>query len=134
MEALIAWWGTWGQIVLIGLGVLAGLATWIARGEGRQLAALVVDLILRLGATGWDAVTETQVREIAGLVYDGAYNWAGPPWLRVIPWRLWVTRVMVQNWAWQAFCRAHAWFDSALAAKALEAAQADRVVPAYLKL
>jgi hypothetical protein len=134
MEALTAFWGQYGAIVLAVLGVVIGLATYVARGEGRELAKLTVDFVLRLSGNGWDLVTEKQVRDIAGLIFDGAYNWSGPSWFRVIPWRLWIKREMVQDWAWQAFCKAHAFFDSHLAKETLENAQAAKVIPRTLTL
>jgi hypothetical protein len=129
MEAVIAWWGQYGQLTLIVLGVLVGLATFIARGEGKELAKLTIDLVLRLSSQGWDTVTEKQVKDLAGLVFDGARDFAGPPWLRLIPWRLFITREAVQDWAWTAWMAAHRWFDSALAGEAVEAARAAKVVP-----
>jgi hypothetical protein len=134
MEAALAFWQANGAIILALLGVVIGLATYVARGEGKELARLTVEFVLKLSGSGWDLVTEKQVRDIAGLVFDGAYNWTGPPWFRVIPWRLWVTRVAVQTWAWQAFCKAHSFFDSRLAERTLESAQMARVVPGNLRL
>ncbi len=134
MDAFLIWWGLYGQIVLIALGVLVGLATYVARGEGKQLARLVVELVLKLSSAGWDNVTEKQVRDIAGLIYDGARDWAGPSWLRIIPWRLFITRVAVQDWAWAAFCHAHSWFDSRLAGQTVENAQVAKVIPKSVEL
>jgi hypothetical protein len=134
MEAILTWWQSYGAIILAVLGVVIGLATFVARGEGKELARLTVEFVLKLSGSGWDLVTEKQVRDIAGLVFDGAYNWTGPSWLRVIPWRLWVTREAVQTWAWQAFCKAHSFFDSRLAERTLESAQMAKVVPGNLRL
>jgi hypothetical protein len=93
-----------------------------------------VQLVQGLATAGWDSVTELQVRDLAGKVYDGARDWAGPPWLRVIPWRLWITRETLQNWAWAAWQHLHAWYDSTLAAETLKDAQAAKVVPRNLTL
>jgi hypothetical protein len=134
MEALLAFWQANGAIILAVLGVVIGLATYVARGEGKELARLTVEFVLRLSGSGWDLVTEKQVRDLAGLIYDGAYNWTGPPWFRVIPWRLWINRENVQDWAWQAFCKAHSFFDSHLATATLQNAQAAKVVPKGLTL
>jgi hypothetical protein len=134
MDALLAWWGVWGQVVLVVLGGVAGLSLWIARGEGKQLAKLVTDLLINLSAQGWDSITEEQVRHIAGRVYDGAYNWAGPSWFRVIPWRLFIKREVVQTWAWQAWQNVHQWWDSNLAKAVLANGQMLRQIPSNLKL
>lgn len=117
MEAFLVWWGQWGGLVLGALGTLMGLWVWIARGEGKQLADLVVTLLLNLSAQGMDTVTEAQVKEVAGKVYDFARDYAGPGWLRVIPWRLFVTREMLQGWAWKGWLNVHAWYDSNLATR-----------------
>lgn len=134
MDALLVFWQNYGNLVLIVLGVVIGLATYVARGEGKQLAKLVVEFLLGLATAGWDSITEKQVRDIAGLVYDGARDWAGPSWLRVIPWRLFITRESVQNWAWAAWQHLHKWYGSQLAQTVMEGAQAARVVPGNLRL
>lgn len=134
MEQFLAWWGAWGPLVLAILGTAVGLAIWVARGEGKELADLVVKLILNLSAQGWDSVTEVQVKDIAGRVYDGAYNYIGPSWFRVIPWRALITRTVVQDWSWQAWQKGHAWYDSSLAKSVVTDAKSARVVPAAVKL
>jgi hypothetical protein len=134
MEVLLAFWGQYGAIILAVLGVVIGLAIYVARGEGKELARLVVQFILQLSGAGWDTVTEKQVRDIAGLIYEGARDWAGPSWLRIIPWRQFVTQEMVQTWAWQAFCKAHQFFDSKLATETLKDAQAAKLVPKGVSL
>jgi hypothetical protein len=128
------WWAQYGQISLVIFGIVIGLITYIARGEGKELARLTIDLVLRLSSQGWDNVTEEQVKKLAGLVFDGARDFAGPSWLRVIPWRLFITRESVQSWAWAAWVASHRWFDSKLAEKTVEAAQASKVVPSGVSL
>jgi hypothetical protein len=134
MEAILTWWQSYGAIILAVLGVVIGLATFIARGEGRELARLVVQLVQGLATAGWDSVTELQVRDLAGKVYDGARDWAGPPWLRLIPWRQFVTREMVQTQAWQGWCNLHNWYDSQLAKSVVTEAKKDGVIPKAVTL
>jgi hypothetical protein len=134
MEALLTFWSQYGAIVLSVLGVVIGLAVYVARGEGRELAALVVQLVQGLATAGWDSVTELQVRDLAGRIYDGARDWAGPPWLRIIPWRQFVTREMVQTQSWLGWCKLHRWYDSQLAKSVVESAVVAKVIPKGLSI
>ena len=131
---LVAFWQAYGPLVLAVLGTLIGLAVWIARGEGKELAELVIQLVLKLSAEGWDSVTEMQVKDLAGRVYDGAYAWVGPPWFRVIPWRLFIKREMVQDWAWAGWQHLHSWYDSCLAQEVVVDAKAAREIPQGVRL
>ena len=128
------WWGEWGNLVLIFLGLTVSLVVYIARGEGQELAKLTIDLVLRLSSQGLDTVTEEQVKKLAGLVFDGARSFAGPSWLRIIPWRLFITRESVQSLAWEAWKATHSWWDSQLAKKTVEVAKVSRVIPGNVNL
>ena len=134
VELLVAFWQAYGPLVLAVLGTLIGLAVYVARGEGKELAALVVQLILKLSAEGWDSVTEVQVRDLAGRVYDSAWNYTGPSWFRVIPWRLFIKREMVQDWAWAGWQHLHSWYDSCLAQEVVVDAKAAREIPQGVRL
>ena len=134
VELLVAFWQAYGPLVLAVLGTLIGLAVYVARGEGKELARLIVQLVQGLATAGWDSVTEAQVRELAGKVYDGAYNWAGPGWFRVIPWRQFIKREQVQDWAWQGWQHIHVWYDSSLAKSVVVEAKSEGMIPRSLKL
>jgi hypothetical protein len=84
MEALTAFWGQYGAIVLAVLGVVIGLATYVARGEGRELAKLTVDFVLRLSGNGWDLVTEKQVRRHGSVSFRGDCG-SSARWSRIGP-------------------------------------------------
>jgi hypothetical protein len=129
MEALLAFWQDNGAIILAVLGVVIGLATFVARGEGKELARLVVQLVQGLATAGWQSVTEAQVRDLAGRIYEGARDYAGPPWLRLIPWRLWITKEMVQTWAWLGWCKLRLWYESQLAQTVVIAAKSAGEIP-----
>ena len=134
MEQVIAFWNAYGPIVIAVLGIVVGSLIWVARGEGKQLAKLVVDLVVNLSAQGWDSITEAEVKEIAGRVYDYAYNYAGPAWFRVIPWRLFITKELVQKWSWEAWMKLHDWYDSQLAQRVMVESRAAGTVPTSLRL
>ncbi len=109
MDINIIWnWilANWPWIAAI-LSVLVAVAIEVARGNGRELAAQVVALITAWSKGELSAISQDEVNYVAGLLYDKAPDRVGP-----IPWKVFISRTLVQGWAWDAWQKAIALLSS----------------------
>ncbi len=109
MDINIIWnWilANWPWIAAI-LSVIVAVAIEVARGNGKELATQVVALITAWSKGELSTISQEEVNYVAGLLYDKAPDRVGP-----IPWKVFISRTLVQQWAWDAWQKAIALLSS----------------------
>ncbi len=96
----------WWAIATI-LSVVITIGIEVARGNGKALAAQVVALLAAWSKEGLAAVTKEEVAYVAAYLYDKAPGRVGP-----IPWKAFISKELVQGWAWDAWQKAVALLGS----------------------
>lgn len=114
LNPFIAWVQANWHWISLALFLLVGLGIQVARGHGKDLAQLALLTLYSQAQAGLDSVTKEQVSEVSGLLYDTA---PGTVW--VVPWKVFVSREAVQEFAWDRYQALHAFLDSQVGAELL---------------